>query len=381
MLFSSIPGLEETKEKLVNAIKKDHLAHALLFHGKEGSPTLSLALALATYVNCTQPGESDSCGTCPSCLKMEKLVHPDLNFVMPLPAPPKSKEKEKEPDANDEKVDHLASWRSFVREKTYGNFPDWNAHLGSKKPLSISKNAARQIVKTLSLKSFEGGYKMMLIWAPETMHPSAANALLKILEEPPAKTLFLMVSQHPETLLTTILSRTQKIHVRSFSDEEVQSFLIRSGLSSTVAAQQIAPLADGNLREAIQLSQNVADKNTLLFRDWLRDCYAVDIPALLRFSEQLSFTGKEAQKSLLLTGVNVIRESLLNRAQVPELMRTDEADREFIVKFSSSVLTDEKLSKLYTLLNEAHYHIERNANAKILFLDLAFSLARIIKAV
>lgn len=379
MLFSSIPGLGDTKEKLINAIKNDHLAHALLFHGKEGSPNLSLALALATYVNCNDPGESDACGKCPSCLKMEKLIHPDVNFAIPLPAPPKKKGKEKE-ESEEGKIDYLAFWRSFVREKTYGNFQDWNAHLAINKPLSISKSAAKEIVKTLSLKSFEGGYKMMVIWAPETMNLSSANALLKILEEPPAKTLFLMVSQQHENLLTTILSRTQKIHARNFSDEEIQNFLVKSGLSNTVAAQQIAPLADGNMREAILLSQNVEDKNTLLFRDWLRDCYSVDISSLLRFSEQVSASGKEAQKSLILTGVNVIRESLLNRAQLPNLMRTNDTDREFIVKFSSTVLNDEKLTKIYTLLNDAHYHLERNANSKILFLDLAFSLAKIIKS-
>ncbi len=379
MLFSSIPGLGDTKEKLINAIRNDHLAHALLFHGKEGSANLSLALALATYINCQDPGESDACGKCPSCLKMEKLIHPDVNFAIPLPAPPQKKGKEKE-ESEDKKVDYLASWRSFVREKTYGNFQDWNAHLGINKPLSISKSTAKEIVKTLSLKSFEGGYKMMLIWAPETMNLSSANALLKILEEPPAKTLFLMVSQQHENLLTTILSRAQKIHVRNFSDEEIQHFLVKSGLSNTVAAQQIAPLADGNMREALLLSQNVEDKNTQLFRDWLRDCYSVDISSLLRFSEQVSASGKEAQKSLILTGVNVIRESLLNRAQLPDLMRTNDTDREFIVKFSSTVLNDEKLTKIYTLLNEAHYHLERNANSKILFLDLAFSLAKIIKS-
>lgn len=379
MLFSSIPGLGDTKEKLINAIRNDHLAHALLFHGKEGSANLSLALALATYVNCKNPGESDACGKCPSCLKMEKLIHPDVNFAIPLPALAKKKGKEKE-EGEDGKVDYLSSWRSFVREKTYGNFQDWNAHLGINKPLSISKSAAKEIVKTLSLKSFEGGYKMMLIWAPETMNLSSANALLKILEEPPARTLFLMVSQQNENLLTTILSRTQKIHVRNFSDDEIQNFLVKSGLSNTVAAQQIAPLADGNMREALLLSQNVEDKNTLLFRDWLRDCYAVDISSLLQFSEQVSASGKEAQKSLILTGVNVIRESLLNRAQLPDLMRTNDTDREFIVKFSSTVLNDEKLTKIYTLLNDAHYHLERNANSKILFLDLAFSLAKIIKS-
>jgi len=363
MLFSSIPGLEETKVKLIKAIQNDHLAHALLFHGKEGSPNLPLVLALATYINCSDPGAEDACGKCPSCLKMEKLIHPDLNFAMPLPAVKKNDDEEF--------TDLLSSWRSFIIKNPYGNLQDWNYHLAINKPLSISKGAAKQIVKTLSLKSFEGGYKM---------HSAAANALLKILEEPSAKTLFLMVTQQPESLLTTILSRTQKIHVRNFTDDEVKNFLVEKGLSTAVAAQQIAPLADGNLREAMLLSRNTEDKNTLIFRDWLRNCYSVKIQELVNFADQITNFTKEGQRSLLLTGINVIRESLLNKAQLNELMRTSDEDREFIVKFSNSVLNDEKLTKIYTALNEAHYHIERNANPKILFLDLAFNLARIMKA-
>ncbi|SHN03354.1 DNA polymerase-3 subunit delta' [Cyclobacterium lianum] len=376
MLFSSIPGLGETKQKLIQAIQKDHLAHALLFHGKEGSPSLTLALAMATFINCDQPQEEDACGKCPSCLKMEKLVHPDLNFTIPLPAAPKKKTDKKEEEASD----FTSLWRSFVLEKPYGNFQDWNAHLGINKPLSISKSAARNVVKTLSLKSFEGGYKMMLIWAPETLNLSSANALLKILEEPPEKTIFLMVSQQPESLLTTILSRTQKIHVRNFTDEEVQHFLVERSLASSIAAQQIAPLADGNMREAILLSQNVDDKNTLLFRDWLRNCYKADIQSLIDFSERISAASKEEQKSILLTGINVVREALLNRSQLTSLMRSGETDREFIVNFSNTVLNDEKIMEIYRLLNEGHYHIERNLNSRILFLDMAFSLARIIRA-
>lgn len=375
MLFSSIPGLVETKAKIINAVQNNHLAHALLFHGKEGSANLSLAIGLATYINCSNQGPEDACGQCSSCVKMEKLVHPDVNFIMPLPASKKPK-----PDDEGDPIDFLSSWRSFLLQNPYGNFQDWDYFLGINKPLSISKAVAKQIIKTISLKSFEGGYKMMLIWAPETMHPSSANAILKILEEPPAKTLFLLVTEQPENLLTTILSRTQKIHVRNFTDEEVQNFLVEKNLSSTVAAQQIAPMVDGNLREAILLSQNTANKNTLVFRDWLRNCYSVKIQELVSFADQITSYSKEGQRSLLLTGINVIRESLLNRAQLAELMRTSDEDREFIVKFSNSVLNDDKLTKIYNALNEAHYHIERNANPKILFLDLGFNLAKIIKA-
>jgi DNA polymerase-3 subunit delta' len=376
MLFSSIPGLQETKEKLVHAIQKDHLAHALLFHGREGSANLAMALALATYINCEQKGENDACGSCSSCQKMEKLVHPDVNFSFPIPS-----SLAKDDDAENKKqVDTLALWRSFALGKTYGNLYDWSVHSGFEKQMAISKGAAKQIIKTLSLKSFEGGYKMMLIWAPETMHVAAANAILKILEEPPAKTLFLMVSQQPENLLTTIQSRTQKIMVRGFTDEEIQSHLVAQGMCSKEAAEQISPLADGNMREAYILSGGAENRNTVLFRDWLRLCFSVDINNILSQSEALADMNKEVQKTLILTGINTMRECLLNKAQTEHLMRSSMEDREFIGNLSTHVLNEKKIMQIYQKLNEAHYHLERNANTKILFLDLSFNLAKILKS-
>ncbi|MEX0882364.1 MAG: hypothetical protein WDZ72_02715, partial [Cyclobacteriaceae bacterium] len=304
MLFSSIPGLEETKEKLITATKNNHLAHALLFHGKEGSPNLALALSLATYILCHEPGEKDACGICNSCLKMKKLVHPDLNFAIPLPgSKKKDKEKDKEEEEDAKKqVDDISMWRTFALQKTYGNLYDWSIHSGHEKQLGISKGAAKRIIKTLSLKSFEGGYKMMLIWYPENMHPNAANALLKILEEPPAKTIFMMVTQQPDALMNTILSRTQKIMVRGFSDDEIKDYLIKNGLCTEEAAAKIALLTDGNMREALILSQELEDNSTFFIRDWLRACYMGDINQMLGFSEKIVEMGKEAQKSLLLKG-------------------------------------------------------------------------------
>lgn len=376
MLFSSIPGLQETKEKLIQAIQNDHLAHALLFHGREGSATLTLALALATYINCEQRGENDACGTCGSCTKMNKLVHPDLNFSFPVPS-----NLIKEDDSENKKqIDPLAFWRSFARDKPYGNLFDWSVHSGFEKQIIISKAAAKQIIKTLSLKSFEGGYKMMLIWAPETMHVAAANAILKILEEPPAKTLFLMVTHQPENLLTTILSRTQKILVRSFTDEEILVHLVEKGMCSKETAEQITPLADGNMREAYILSQGVEDKNTALFRDWLRLCFSADINNMLAQSGSLAEMNKDAQKALILTGINALRECLLNSSQTEILMRSNNEDREFISNLSTNVLNERKLTRMYQELNAAHYHLERNANAKILFLDLSFNFAKILKS-
>ncbi|WP_373492604.1 ATP-binding protein [Aquiflexum sp.] len=378
MLFSSIPGLGEVKEKILQAVKTNHLAHALLFHGPEGSPNLKMALALSTYLHCQNPGEEDSCGQCPSCQKMAKLVHPDMNFAFPVIG---GDSKDDEDPNKEKKVDFTASFRNFAIKIPYGNVSDWIYHNGfEKKQLNISRNAGKQIIKTLSLKSFEGGYKIMLIWAPEYMHQNSANSMLKILEEPPEKTVFMLVTSSPERLLTTILSRTQKILVRAFNDEEVMSHLLSDGLCSREAAVQIAPLADGNMREAYRMVDQVEDENTVLIRDWFRSCFLLDINLLFEFVEKFSGKDKESQKSLLLSGINVIREVMLDKSKATELMRSVESDRDFIHKLGVNVLNEEKLSGIYEALNESFYHLERNASAKILFADLSFRIYRIMKA-
>lgn len=376
MLFSSIPGLEEVKEKIIQAVRNNHLAHALLFHGPEGSPNLKMALALATYLHCEYPGDQDACGVCPSCQKMAKLVHPDISFSFPQPGEGKEKDEEEEK----KKVDFTASFRNFAINTPYGSVSDW-IYLNDfeKKQLNISKAAARQIIKILSLKSFEGGYKIMLIWSPEYMHTAAANALLKILEEPSEKTIFLLVTSQPEQLLTTILSRTQKIMVRAFSDEEIMDHLVKEELCSREVATQIAPLADGNMREAYRMIDQVEDENTAMIRDWFRVCYSIQINEMMAFVDNFSTRDKEAQKSLLLSAINVIREVLLDKSQRYELMRSAESDRDFIHKLGVHVLDEDKMLKIYELINQAYYYLERNANAKILFADLSFKIARILK--
>ena len=373
MQFAAIPGLPETKEKLLNAVKLNHLAHALLFHGPEGSANLTLALALASYLYCEQKSETDSCGTCGSCQRMNKLILPDLNFAFPVVA--SSKEEDGEEEGKDEKSDLLGNWRKFVLGQPYGNVHDFIYFNGfEKKQLNITKAAARKMIQTLSLMSFEGGYKIMLIWAPEYLHPSAANALLKIIEEPPAKTLFLLVTSQADQLLTTILSRTQKILVRAFTDEEVSSHLVDSELCDSKAAAQIAMLADGNLRAAYRLIDQVEDQTVRQLRDWFRLCATKNLKELFLLSEDFHKADKESQKSLMLAGLNVTREILLKNLDLDHLLRTTDEDRAFITNISKKVLTEEHAIQLYETFNAAHYHLERNGNAKMIFTDLSMEI-------
>ena len=373
MQFAAIPGLPETKEKLLNAVKLNHLAHALLFHGPEGSANLTLALALASYLYCEQKSETDSCGTCGSCQRMNKLILPDLNFAFPVVA--SSKEDDGDEDGKDEKTDLLGNWRKFVLGQPYGNVHDFIYFNGfEKKQLNITKAAARKMIQTLSLMSFEGGYKIMLIWAPEYLHPSAANALLKIIEEPPAKTLFLLVTSQADQLLTTILPRTQKILVRAFTDEEVSNHLVETGKCEAKAAAQIAMLADGNLREAYLLIDQVEDQTVRQLRDWFRLCATKNLKELFLLSEDFHKADKESQKSLMLAGLNVTREILLKNLDLDHLLRTTDEDRTFINNISKKMLTEEHAEKLYQTFNAAHYHLERNGNAKMIFTDLSMEI-------
>ncbi|MHA7131002.1 DNA polymerase III subunit [Algoriphagus namhaensis] len=371
MRFSSIPGLAETKQKLVSSVKNNHLAHALLFHGPEGSATLPMALGLASFLYCENPTETDSCGTCAACHRLDKLILPDLNFAFPQIARSKK-------EVETEKIDDMANWRKFAMEQPYGNIHDFVVAMGmQKKQLNISKDEARKIIQTLSLKSFEGGFKTMMIWGVEHLHPSAANSLLKIIEEPPEKTLFLLITNDPEKLLTTILSRTQKVFVRGFSDQEIAEHLVSEFQLAGEKANQIAILSDGSMREAYRLRDEVKDQQVQLIRQWFLKCAGLKVHEIFPLVTDFDKSDVESQKSLILTGLFVLREILLKRLSVEDLLRTQDEDRVFIEKISKVLITEEDVPTIYQKFNEAYYHLERNINAKFVLTVLLLDVLKI----
>lgn len=372
MRFSQIIGVEETKETLIHTVKNNHIAHAQLFLGKEGYANLALALAYVTYVNCTNKQENDSCGTCASCVKMDKLIHPDLHFVYPVTS------TKKVSGSQAISASFVKEWREFVLANPYNNLTAWSTAIGAEnKQASISKSESKHIVRNLSLRAFEAEYKAMLIWLPEYMHPSAANAILKILEEPPPKTLFLLVSNMADRLLTTILSRTQIMKVPAFSSEELKQNLLTYGVEESRAAH-VAHLADGNLNEALRLSNEVKDDSAEVFKDWMRICFSVDFTKMVAWTEKFQRMGKEAQKGLMQYALTVFRESMAWKYGHEDLVRLEAEELNFIKNFSK-VLHENNLPDLIHLFNEAHIHIERNANPKILFLNLSIQIARIFR--
>lgn len=374
MQFSQILGLNDIKEKLIYTISNNHVAHAQLFAGNPGSAALPMALAYATYLNCTNRSKFDACGKCSSCLKFDKLIHPDLHFVFPTATTKTVKKRE-----NAMSQSFMKEWRSFIASSPYQNLQAWSYHIGAEnKQCLIPVQEGRNIIKALSLKPYEAEYKILIIWLPELMNVSAANALLKILEEPQSKTLFLLVTEARNKILKTILSRTQPIIIRPFTDDEMKQNLTNKFQVADSRASEISTLANGNIVDAFDLAQETENENQLRFVEWMRLCFRKDYSEMVYTSARFQEYGKEAQKALLRYGLSMLREALAFKYGGDKLVRLEGEAFEFIKKFST-VIHEKNIEPLTNYFTEACMHIERNANPKIVFLDLSLQIAKILK--
>ena len=368
LLFRDIIGHDETKRALLRSVQTNHVAHAQLFDGPMGGAGVALAWAFATYVNCEDRQPEDSCGRCPSCVKMRKLVHPDVYHIFPLPRTPK--------DGEDLLAELTPKWRSFLEAQPYRTLSEWLAYInatGNQQGI-IPIRESRGIINKLSLKAFEGEYKIMLFWQPELLNIAAANALLKILEEPPEKTLFLLVSSQSDKLLTTIISRTQRVAVRAFDDDEVTQFLTQKGVDER-RARQIAYLCEGNLSEAVRLTHETEDDRHAWFANWMRKCYSRDFAALVKLADEFDGLGKEKQKGIFDYTLNLFRDLFLWQNGVEDLLRLQDEELSFVQKFGKAVVPA-SIELLIQEITDGYYHLERNARAKVLFLDISLSAAR-----
>ena len=365
MRFGDIHGLEETKKHLISSARRNHVAHAQLFSGVEGSALLPMALAFASYLNCENPSDEDVCGECSSCSKSLKYVHPDIHFVFPVSSTDKITGKDVVSKS------YLPAWRNFLLENSYGNAVDWAiAFGGENKQLNISRQESREMVDALSLKAFEGKYKIMIVWMPEKMHPAAANGILKILEEPAANTVFLLVSPQKEQLLRTIRSRTQLVRIPPFNNTELSHILESEYSIEKTKAKQLTHLADGSLHAALKIHEETDINLHTMFIDWMRNCFAHNFIELSSDADKFASLSKSAQKTLLLYGLEVLREALVAGQGEDKLLRMTGEEMVFVNKFSKTLNTD-LIDRLSTQLSESHYHLERNANAKIVFMNLS----------
>jgi DNA polymerase-3 subunit delta' len=374
MQFKEVIGHNKIKEKLIHTIKGNRVSHAQLFLGSEGSGNLALAIAYAQYVSCENKQENDSCGACPSCIKFQKLVHPDLHFVYPVST---SKTVKKDPVSDD----YIAQWRETIIENPYINNNKWYEIIDvENKQGIISKNESYEIIKKLNLKTFESEYKIMIIWLPEKMNASAANKLLKLIEEPPAKTLFLMVSENSEQMLPTILSRTQLIKIPKIDNESMRNALCdRFGLSPDKASD-IVHLANGNYFDAQNLISSTEEDNDNFdqFTQFMRLSYQRKVIAIINWVDEISRIGREKQKSFLAYSLRLVRENFMLNINNKELVYLTKKELEFSEKFSQFI-NQENVYHIYEELNRAHSDIEMNAYNKIVFLDLALKIIKLIK--
>lgn len=376
MKFSQIPGQLQPIRVLIDAIRGGHLAHAQLFAGAEGALSLPLALACATYIHCENRGE-DACGQCAACSKSLKYVHPDTHFVFPVSKP--GKEEKDEKDEERFKAEVLKSWRSYLLETPYGTPDDWINHYGGEnKNVLISRSESREIIKSLSLKPFESPFKVMIIWQPELMHPSAANGILKILEEPPPHTYFILVTNAADQLLPTILSRTQILSVPLLQDDEIAAWLSTHRNTGAEAAMKAALLADGNLADAIRLSEGEEVDHTQKFIDWIYACYEHKYGILVSMADEFHELDKISRRNRLAHSLNMMRETLLELFSAGNIRRARPGQGDFISRFAEK-MDIRKIEKAYGFLNDASYHLERNGSAKMIFLDLSIKVAETIR--
>ena len=373
MRFLDIPGLDNEKNRLIDSFKSNTVHHAILFSGQKGSANLSLSLAFSTYINCEQKSEIDSCGECSSCIKMDKLIHPDLNFVFPVASTPK---------INKEVISDkfIESWRSSVIESPYLSIDDWFEIYGfeNKQP-NISKDEVRNLIKKLTLKPFESNFKINIIWLPEFLHLSTSNAMLKVLEEPPGNTLFFLVTNNDQKLISTIKSRVQNFNVKRFSDSEMKGYLsIYKDVSENEVDQAIY-LSDGDLNDAQKYLYASNSQDLEKVKVWMRACYSQSFGDINSEVEWFNSLSKIKKRTFLTYTLKLMREALVSKID-ESLSRISESEMSFVSKFRTTLDSNE-FESIITSLDENIRFLDRNANPKILFLDLSIKISDLFRKV
>jgi DNA polymerase-3 subunit delta' len=376
MNFSQIPGQKDIIGKLIHSVKEERVSHAQLFAGPEGCGSMALALAYAMYISCENRSDHDSCGTCKSCVKYEKMIHPDFHFVFPV-----IKGKKATDPVSD---NYIEEWRAFVKKSPFFTINNWldSIEVGNAQGMIFASEAS-EIIKKLSLKTFESDFKIMIIWLPEKMHQATSNKLLKMIEEPPEKTLFLLVSEEPGKVIPTILSRCQLLKIPSFSSKDIESYLTKRFNLSPEKAAEISHVSKGNIVRAIELceSEDASLANLDRFKSLMRFAWKRDIISVIGWSEEIAATGREAQKNFISFSLRLLRENLmlsLDQLKNRLVFLTGE-EASFSGKFHPFI-NQNNIYPLTEEFNLVYSHIEANGNAKIIFLDLALKVTRLIKS-
>ena len=368
MYFKDIIGQETVKQRLQLEVREGRVPHAQLFAGPEGTGALPLAIAYARFLLCTRRGEEDACGTCPSCVKLNKLAHPDLHFVFPV-----VKRKGGGDTVSD---DYIREWRELAISTPYFGMNHWLDAMGAEnQQAQIFVKESDELVRKLSLKSSEGGYKVVIIWLPEKMKVECANKLLKLLEEPPAQTVFLLVSEEPDRILPTILSRTQRINVPRLEDAEIAEALkARFGLQDTDAAET-ARLAKGSYLQALEIIHLSEDTQLFfgLFVSLMRLAYQRKVKEMREWSDTVAAMGRERQKDFLTYCQRMVRESFVSNFHRKEMNYMNREEENFTIRFAPFI-NERNVMGITDELAEAQTHIEQNVNPRMVFFDFALKM-------
>jgi DNA polymerase III, gamma/tau subunits len=373
-MFKDIIGQAEIKERLIRTAKEGFVPHAQLFCGSEGIGKFPLALAYAQYLNCENPTDNDSCGKCPSCSKYNNLAHPDLHFVFPV-----VKKAAKKKEICD---DYITEWREFVKNKNYYfNLNQWLDFIEAENSQGlIYAKESEEILRKLNLRIYEAQYKIMIIWLPEKMHESCANKLLKIIEEPTENTVFLLVSDMPDHIITTIQSRCQRINIHGVGEPDIAHALESKYSIAQSDAASVAHLSKGSYLKALEtISLNEEHKFFFnLFVQMMRASYARNIKEIKAIGNELAGIGRENQKSFLIYSQRMIREYFVSNLSQPEMVYMAQDEANFGTRFSPFI-NERNIVGFMDELALAEKHIEQNVNAKMVFFDLCLKITMLIK--
>lgn len=379
MLFSEILGQEHLKNHLTQSVDNGRIPHAQLFVGPEGCGTLPMAIAYAQYILCNNKNSENTGGNEACNLKFSNISHPDLHFAFPVATNDKIKSH---PVSNH----FMEEWRQLISQQPYGNLFDWYQLIGiDNKQGQIGVDEAQDIVKSLSLMSYEGGYKVMLIWMAEKMNTAASNKLLKLIEEPPNKTVFILITEDEENIINTIRSRCQVLHFPPLAEVVIKEALIKNFQVEETVAIKIAHQSNGNYNKACDLVYQ--DSEDLQFEDWfvfwIRSAFKAKgnkaaIHDLIAWSDEISKTGRETQKQFLLFCLDFFRQALLLNYNAPELVYMEPKSKNFKLENFAPFVNEANIMDISNELQDAMYHIERNGNSKIILTDLSIKLTRLL---
>ena len=371
MFFKDIPGQEIVKNRLIRMVNEQRIPHAMLFLGNDGGGNLPMSIAFAQFVLCKNKLQDESCGACPSCLKIKNLAHPDLHLVFPFVL-------SKEIRVSEQK---MAEFRKSFLNNPFMNQQIWLDELNAlNKQITIPAEQSISIIKSLNYTSFEGGYKFMIIWCPEKMNNTLANKLLKILEEPPEKTIFILVCHQYDLLLSTVISRTQLVKFSLNTDSEIKNYLIQKGINEQQATNA-AKLADGNAGNAIAIINEDAESGELSllehFQQFMRLCLKFNPFKINQWIDQTSALGREKQKQFFNYGLQLIRDCLIINHANEKIIKSDPQELDFLRKFAPFIHYN-NIEQLIEEFNKTIYHIERNANSKMVLMDFSLKINELL---